>query len=60
MNDLTGGIIGISLGVVLITGVQAACYKYIAWENYHKAVVIVLSSVIITIATVLFILKITT
>ena len=52
------GIIGISLGIVIIVGIQAACYKLIAYENYHKAVVIALSSVIMGILATLLIVSI--
>lgn len=56
MSDIMSGAIGISLGIVIIVGIQAACYKFIAWENYHKAVVIALSSVILGIlATILIV-----
>ena len=40
MSSVMGGIIGISLGVIIIVGIQAVCYKFIAWESYHKAVAI--------------------
>ena len=53
------GIVGISLGVIILVGIQTACYKLIAYENYHKAVVIALSSVIIGILATLLIIGIT-
>ena len=59
MNDITGSIIGISLGAIIIISIQAACYKFIAWENYHKAVVIALSSVVLAILATLLIVNLT-
>ena len=40
MSNVMSGIIGISLGVIILVGIQTACYKLIAYENYHKAVAI--------------------
>ena len=59
MSDVMGGIIGISAGVVIIISVQAACYKFITWENYHKAVVISLSCFLVGILAAIFIVEIT-
>ena len=53
------GIIGVSLGIVIIIGIQTACYKFIAYENYHKAVVIALSSAFLGILATLLIIGIT-
>ncbi|KKK62973.1 hypothetical protein LCGC14_2998970 [marine sediment metagenome] len=58
MSGITSGAIGILLGIAIIIGIQTACYKFIAWENYHKAVVIALSSVILGILATLLIVNI--
>ena len=58
MSGITSGAIGILLGIVIVMGIQAACYKFIVWENYHKAVVIALSSVILGILATLLIINI--
>ena len=59
MSSVVDGIIGISLGVIIVIGIQIACYKFVAYENYHKAVVIALSSVIMGILVTLLIIGIT-
>ena len=58
MNQITSGVIGISLGVIIIVGIQTACYKLVTYENYHKAVVIALVSVILGILSTLLIINI--
>ena len=60
MSSVMSGIIGISLGIIIVIGIQAACYKLITYENenYHKAVVIALSSVIMGILATLLIINI--
>ena len=58
MNGVMSGIIGISLGIAIIISIQAACYKFIAWEDYPKAVIIALSSVIIGILAAIIIMKV--
>ncbi len=57
MSDIMGGIIGISLGIVIIISVQAACYKFIAWKDYPKAVIIALSSTFLGILVTLIIVN---
>ena len=52
-------IIGISLGVIIIIGIQAACCKFIAWEDHHKAVIIALTSAFLGVLTTLLIMSIT-
>ena len=56
--DYVEGVIGISLGAIIIVSIQAACYKFISYENYHKAVVIALSSVVLAILATLLIVNI--
>ena len=51
-------IIGISLGIIIIVGIQAACYRFVDWENYHKAVIIATVSAFLGVAAILFIVKI--
>ena len=58
MSAITSGFLGTFLGIVIIIGIQAACYKFIAWENYHKAVVIALSSVILGVLAALLIINV--
>ncbi|KKL21112.1 hypothetical protein LCGC14_2448700 [marine sediment metagenome] len=58
MSNVMSGIVGISLGVIILVGIQTACYKLIAYENYHKAVVIALVSVILGILATLLIVSI--
>ena len=59
MTQTMSGFLGISLGVAIIAGIQFACYKFIAWEDYHKAVVIAISCVLLGILATLFIIKAT-
>ena len=58
MSETAGGILGISLGVIIIVGIQIVCYKFIEWENYPKAVVIALTTFILGILTTLLIINI--
>ena len=51
-------VIGIGLGIIIIVGIQTACYKFIAWENYHKAVVIALLSAFLVTLAVMIIMKV--
>ena len=60
MTQIMSGIIGISLGVVLVTSIQFACYKLFAWEDYHKAVVISILCLLLGILAVIFIIEVTT
>ena len=58
MNGITSGAIGILLGIVIVMGIQATCYKFIAYENYHKAVIIALTSAFLGILATLLIVNI--
>ena len=58
MNETTNAIIGISLGIVIVVGVQVACYKFIAYEDYPKAIVIALSATLLGILAILLLISI--
>ncbi len=60
MTQIASGIIGISLGAVLVIGIQFACYKLVAWEDYHKTVAIAMSCVFLGILAAILIIEITT
>ncbi|KKK94055.1 hypothetical protein LCGC14_2686680 [marine sediment metagenome] len=61
MTQVTAGIIGISLGAVLLISTQLICYKLFGYsENYHKAVVISLSCMLLGVLATLLLIKITT
>ena len=60
MTQVTAGILGISLGAVLVIGIQLACYKFFAWEDYHKAVVITMSCLFLGVLAAILIMEITT
>jgi len=51
-------VIGISLGVVLIIGIQFVCYALFDEEHARKAIVIALSSVFIGILAAIIIMKV--
>ncbi len=58
MTDLTEGIIGISLGVVSIIGIQFICYTLFDEVYAQKAIVIALSCLILVFAIALIMMKI--
>ena len=58
MSEITSGTLGISLGIIIIIGIQIACYKFIDYENYKKAVIIALLSVLLGILATLLIMNI--
>ncbi len=61
MTQVTAGIIGISLGAVLLISTQLICYKLFGYsENYHKAVVISLSCMLPGILATILLIEITT
>ena len=51
-------VIGISLGAVIIIGIQATCYKYVAWESYHKAVAITTMLAFLVVLAIVLIVNI--
>ena len=60
-QEVIGGIIGISLGAVLLISTQLICYKLFGYsENYHKAVAISLSCMLLGVLATLLLIKITT
>ena len=59
MTEVMGGIIGISIGIVLIVGIQLACYKLFAWEDYPKATALAMGCVLLGILATIFIMEVT-
>ncbi len=58
MTDLTEAVIGISLGVVLIIGIQFICYSLFDEEYAQKAIVIALSCLVLVFVIALIMMKI--
>ena len=52
-------VIGISLGIVLIKGIQFVCYALFDEEHARKAIVVALSCVVLGILATMFVMNLT-
>ena len=59
MTQVMGGVLGISLGVVILVGIQYICYKVLDQENYIKGTIIALSCILIGILAAILIIEVT-
>ena len=55
MTQVMSGVLGISLGVVILVSIQFTCYKLFSGENYHKAMIVALSCLILGILVTILI-----